>query len=106
MRRSALRAHIHAVLATTRSGRVVAVPAGADVPRSALAGTGASNRRGQGPEEYPQVEPQRPVPDVVRVARFLARHVGHRTLAHLPHPAEPGAHLVPERAEVGAELRE
>src|SRR5437867_6588539 len=69
--RTPLRAHIHAVLATSRSGCAVPAPPGADVPRSALTGTGASDRRGQGPEEDPQVEPERPVADVVRVASFL-----------------------------------
>src|SRR5712691_3577268 len=94
------------VLATSRSGDVVPARAGADTPRSALAGTGTSEGRRQGAEQDPQVEPQRPVADVVRVARFLTGHVGHRSLADLPHPAEAGAHLMAEGAELLGELHQ
>src|SRR5437867_1995064 len=104
--RMPLRAHIQAVFATRRSGRAVPAAGDADPPMSALTGTGTSDGRGQRPEEDPKVEPQRPVADVVGVARFLTGHIGHRALAHLPHPAEPRTHLVPERAELGAEFRD
>src|SRR5213593_2775609 len=99
MTRTPLRAHIHAVFVTSRSGNTVP-------PRSALAGTSTSEGRRQGAEQNPQVEPQRPVADVIRVARCLAGHVGHRALAHLPHPAETRTDLVAERAELRAEFRQ
>src|SRR5262245_33503476 len=88
----------------SRSCDVVPAPAAAGTPRSALAGTGTPKRGRQGAEQDPQVEPQRPVEDVERVARFLAGHVGHRALAHLPHPAETGPHLVAEGAKLRGEL--
>src|SRR6266849_6478363 len=101
-----LRAHIHAVFATSRPGGVVPAPACTGTSRSALAGTGASEGRRQRAEQDPQIEPQRPVADVVGVAGFLPGHVGHRSLAHLPHPAETGPHLVTEGPELTAELGE
>src|SRR3989449_7911652 len=104
------RAHIHAVLMARRFVRArwtVAVDEmSADIAVRTLTGTRTSNGGGKRPEQDPEIEPERPVPDVIRVPRFLARHVGHRALAHLSHPAEPWTHLMPERAEVGAELRE
>src|SRR5215470_445242 len=108
--RTAPRAHIHAVLAMSRSDRPATVTApGAISPAivgTALAGTGASERRGQRAEEDPEIEPERPVANVVGVPRFLPGDVGHRALAHLPHPAEAGPHLVAEIPELSAELRE
>src|SRR5213593_4600925 len=106
MSRTPLRAHIHAVFATSRSRDVVPTPAAAGTPSSALAGTGPSEGRWQRAEQDPQVEPQRPVADVERIPRFLAGHVGHRSLTHLPHAAETGPHLVTKGAKLCGELGE
>src|SRR2546426_1012560 len=90
----------------TRPGAGARPTAAAGTPSSALAGTGPSEGRGQRAEQDPQVEPQRPVADVERIPRFLAGHVGHRSLTHLPHAAETGPHLVTKGAKLCGELGE
>src|SRR5262245_8106425 len=40
-----------------------------------------------------EIEPKRPVADVVAVVRFLRVHVRNAARDHLPHPGETGAHL-------------
>src|SRR5258705_7654625 len=59
-----------------------------------------------GPEEHPEVEPERPVLDVIAVGRLVLFHVAVAAVGHLPVAADPGLHLAAEVQELRLEAGE